>query len=125
MIRQDATPRSPYYYVALTPGHGIVVHYRSASGAAARQAGPHVSPGARAFLCAVRLGNAYSAFISTNGVAWVLVPHSTVWIDMGGAGLAGLAVTSHDTSAASTATFAALTLLPPTPDAGIVTPPTA
>ncbi len=114
MIRQDAIPSSPYYYVALTPDHGIVVHYRSAVGVDARKAGPHVAPRAYVFLCAVRLGNAYSAFTSTDGVAWVLVPHSTVRIDMEGAGLAGLAVTSHETRTTSTATFAAVTLWPAT-----------
>jgi len=123
MIRQDATPSSPYYYVALTPDHGIVVHYRSAAGVDARKTGPHVAPGVHVFLCAVRLGNVYGAFTSTDGVAWVLVPQSTVWIDMQSTVLAGLAVTAHDTSAASMATFAAVTLLPRTPDAAISSTP--
>jgi len=109
MMRQDATPSSPSYDVALTPGHGIVVHYRSAAGEEARTVGSPVAPGARVFLRAERLGNAYRAFTSTDGVAWVPIPHSTVWIAMERTALAGLAVTSHDTRAASTATFAAVT----------------
>jgi len=124
MIRQDATSSSPYYYVALTPDHGIVVHYRSTSGADARKAGPHVAPGAHVFLRAVRLGNVYGALTSTDGVTWVLVPHSTVWIDMQSTILAGLAVTAHDDRAFSTATFAAVTLLPRTSDAVTVATPT-
>ena len=58
-----------------------------------------------AYLAVARSGNTYTAYTSSNGTNWTPVVGSSVTMNTKGPMLAGLAVTSHDSSALSTATF--------------------
>src|SRR5438876_9491419 len=72
-----------------------------------------------AYLRVARSGNTYSTYTSSDGVTWTYVSGTSVTLSTSGALLAGLAVTSHNTTALSTATFdtfaIGVTGLTPTP----------
>ena len=104
MLRQSTDPASAYYAIELTPGNGIVVQYRAAAGAnAVWQASlPQSAP---AYVRAGRSGSVFTAFTSTDGATWTALGGSTVTLGVSGSMLAGLAVTSHNTSTASIVTF--------------------
>jgi hypothetical protein len=108
MLRGSPDRGAPFYAALVTPGHGIIVQYRKAQGATAVTISSQ--PGAiPTFLRVVRVGTAFSASSSADGVHWTLLPRATVSIGgLSGPVLAGLAVTSHKNSVLSTATFSAV-----------------
>jgi hypothetical protein len=109
MLRQSSDPNSAYYAVEMTPSNGILVQYRSSAGASAL--GPTgVSGTPPAYIRVTRSGSTFSAYTSSDGVNWTLVPGSTVTMSVSGGMLAGLAVTSHNTSALSMAVFDSVSL---------------
>src|SRR6185437_171691 len=57
------------------------------------------------YLRVTRQATSFTAYISSDGVNWTLVPGSGATLNVNGSLLAGLAVTSHDRTAASTVTF--------------------
>jgi hypothetical protein len=59
----------------------------------------------------VRAGNAFSGYYSSDGVNWIQVG-TTQTVALSGTALAGLAVTAHDNTALSTATFTNVMLAP-------------
>ncbi|MBA3826661.1 MAG: PQQ-binding-like beta-propeller repeat protein, partial [Ktedonobacterales bacterium] len=114
MLRQSVDPAAPYYAVYLTPGSGVVVQYRTASGQFSGQAAT-VAGTAPVYLKLTRNGFNYTAFTSTNGTTWTLIPGSSVNLTVGGPFLAGLAVTGHNAGLLGAATFAAVSLNAPAP----------
>src|SRR5207244_5495663 len=71
-----------------------------------------------AYLMVARSGTTYSAYTSSDGIAWTLVAGSSITLNLSGPVLAGLAVTSHNTGTLSTVTFdtvSASTTAPPPP----------
>ena len=123
MLRQTLNPGSPYYAAFVTPGNGILIQDRAALGGAtvvvASQ--PGVPP---AYLWVANSGNTYSAYGSADGFVWTLIPGSTVTLNLGSTLLAGLAVTSHNSFALSTAVIdkVAVTSSPPPPALPIACP---
>jgi hypothetical protein len=113
MMRATSDPGSPYYAILATEGNGIVVQYRTAQGGGTSQLA--VSTGtAPVWLRLVRYQDSSSgtavnyvtAYTSSDGSTWTEVPGSTVEMDaLTGSLLAGLAVTSHDTSNLATTVF--------------------
>jgi outer membrane protein assembly factor BamB len=103
MIRQTADPGSMYYGMFVTPGNGIVVQYRNAQGGNTAQV--KLSGTAPVYLLVQRSGATFSAYTSSDGNAWTLVPGSSVTINMTGTVLAGLAVTSHNSNILGTVTM--------------------
>ena len=97
MLRQDNTPGSAFYMIALTPGNGITVQYRTDQGANA-QMNAQISGTAPVYVMAVRTGNTFTAATSSDGVTWTTVSGSSATLNVNGAMLAGLAVTSHSAS---------------------------
>jgi hypothetical protein len=57
-----------------------------------------------------RSGNTFTAYTSSDGQLWTPVSGSTVTLSTSGGMLAGLAVTSHDTTQVSTVTATAVTV---------------
>ena len=57
------------------------------------------------YLQVARSGTTFTAYTSTDGVTWTLVPGSSVTISMSGPVLAGLAVTSHNNGSLSSVSF--------------------
>ncbi len=104
MVRQSSDPASAYYAVFVTPGNGIVVQYRATQGGNAQQSAA-LTGTAPAYLAIGRSGNSYTAYTSSDGVTWTQVAASSVTLSTSGPVLAGMAVTSHNSSALSTAIF--------------------
>lgn len=104
MLRQTTSAGSPYYAVYVTPSNGVVVQYRSAQDANAVQV-VQVTGAVPAYLRVARSGTTYTTSTSTDGSAWTPLAGSTVTIGISGGMLAGLAVTSHNTTAICTAVF--------------------
>ena len=106
MLRADATAGAAYYALLVTPGNGLIVQYRAASGAVTNQPVQISGPAAPLYLSVNRTGTTFSASTSSDGVTWTPVAGSTVSLpSLTGSLLAGMAVTSHDTGQLATATF--------------------
>jgi len=91
----------------VTPQRGIFVLKRAAQGGGvstvASLAG--VVP---VYLQVQRTGSTFTAYTSSDGSTWTLIPGSSVTLNLTGSLLAGMAVTSHDVTKVSTATFGAV-----------------
>jgi outer membrane protein assembly factor BamB len=116
MVRQSTDPTSPFYAVLaypndLTEGNplpDIVFWYRTAFGTNSIELTklyPAVLP---QYIMIQRVGNLFSAGVSTDGVHYTLIPGSTADVDMPATTLQGLAVDSGATKNAGTASFSNL-----------------
>ncbi len=104
MLRASTDPAAPNYTVFVTPGTGIKVQVRSAQGGnTTKIANPAGS--VPQYLKVTRSGNTFTAYTSPDGVTWTLIPGSTFTVNLPTSLLAGLAVTSHNTSTTSTVTI--------------------
>ena len=111
MLRADTTAGAAYYALMLTPGNGLVVQYRNAAGAVTNQPVLLSGTAAPLYLSITRTGTTFSASTSSDGVTWTVVSGSSVALSgLSGSLLAGMAVTSHDTSQLATATFSAVNI---------------
>jgi regulation of enolase protein 1 (concanavalin A-like superfamily) len=102
MIRESLTAGSAHAFMLVSPGKGTAFQRRAAAGGTSvNTAGPFTT--APYWVKLQRSGAAISAFTSPDGSAWTLVgSHS---IPMAATVHVGLAVSSHSTSVAATATF--------------------
>ncbi|HKT37616.1 MAG TPA: PQQ-binding-like beta-propeller repeat protein, partial [Ktedonobacterales bacterium] len=106
MLRASNAANAPYYAIYLTPSNGLAVQYRATAGGSAGQAVQVTTTTAPLYLKVTRIGTTFTAYTSPDGVTWTLVEGSTVTLsNLSGSALAGLAVTSHNSSALSTAVF--------------------
>jgi hypothetical protein len=104
MLRQSTNAGSAYYAAFVTPGNGIVVQYRTAQGTNSQQSAA-LTGATPTYLKVARSGNDYTAYTSSDGTNWTPVSGSSVTLSTSGSLLAGVAVTSHNSNALSTATF--------------------
>jgi hypothetical protein len=112
MIRATSDPGAPYYAVYVTPANGIVVQSRDAVGHGAVQE-QSIPGGPPVYLRVSRSGTTLGAATSADGITWTSIPGSSISLpNLGGPALAGLAVTSHDTTHLSTAVFDAVAISP-------------
>jgi hypothetical protein len=104
MLRATTAAGSPNYALLVSPGEGIKAQVRKTlNGDTQKLANPAgTTP---AWLKITRSGNTYTAYTSTNGVAWTLIPGSAITINLGTSMLAGLAVTSHNSGVLGTVTM--------------------
>ena len=102
MLRQTADPGSPYYAVLVTPTNGVRVQYRTAA-AAGTATLTTMAGTAPAYIDVIHSGNTFQAYTSADGATWSLIPGSSINLAMAGPLLAGLAVTSHNPAAVTTA----------------------
>src|SRR2546421_1960242 len=123
MVRQSSDPTSSYYAVFLTKGVGVVGQYRPTFGGGTNtdvQMPTAVPP---LFFEIQRIGDQFQAATSNDGTNYTLLPGSTVSVLMTTPVEEGLAVSSDNTSALSTATYSTVAIgapgAPPVP-----TPPT-
>ena len=106
MIRKTLTAGSEHATFVVSASNGSTFQRRSASGGnCINTDGPGAIP---LWVRLVRTGNTFTAYRSTDGVAWALVGSDT--IPMGTGVYVGLAVTSHDNTALATATFTNVTV---------------
>ena len=110
MFRNGTSATAAFAGIFVTPANGITFVTRTADGGTAGQS---ISPVFHAplFLKLSRAGSAISAYRSTDDITWVQVG-TTQTISLGSGTLEGLAVTSHNTSAATTSAFTNVSLLP-------------
>jgi hypothetical protein len=104
MLRQSNNPASAYYFADVTPSNGIVVQYRTSQGSFAQESASTTGT-PPAYLKVSRTGNTFTAYTSSDGVNWTQVSGSSITLNTTGSFLAGLAVTSHNSSALATVTF--------------------
>jgi hypothetical protein len=111
MLRASTDPGAPYYGIFVMPSGSTVVQSRSAQGVTTVEDGPTVTGSPPVYLRLTRTGTSFTAYTSPDGVNWTMVPSSTTTLAaLTGSLLAGLAVTSHNTSQMSTAVFDSLTI---------------
>ena len=105
MLRKTFDPVSPYYAVFLTPHDGIHVQYRSVFNQDAVDVA--LNPGTLPLsLKTSRTGTTYSAYTSTDGTSWTMIPGSTQNIpELNGVLMAGLSVTSRNVGLLGEAQF--------------------
>ncbi|HWP40512.1 MAG TPA: hypothetical protein VNL70_06255, partial [Tepidisphaeraceae bacterium] len=108
MFRNSLAADAAMVGIFVTPGNGVMLVVRSADGAAAGQT---IAPGFAAprWLRLTRTGSQIIASHSANGVTWTQLG-SPQTLSLGTAARAGLAVTSRNVAAATTATFANVSL---------------
>jgi hypothetical protein len=102
MIRDSLDPGSPHAFMIVSAGKGYAFQRRIASGGLS----DHTTGGAGTapqWVKLTRSGDLLSAFRSADGVTWTLVGSEIV--PMGREVMAGLAVSSHTSTAASQAVF--------------------
>ncbi|GIF24624.1 glucose/arabinose dehydrogenase/regulation of enolase protein 1 (concanavalin A-like superfamily) [Actinoplanes tereljensis] len=95
MIKEAASPLTPYVALFLSPGHGI--HLQTGFNSDA-DGGPG---SVRTWLKLTRLGDTVTGYRSTDGVTWTELGTATLT----GPATIGLFVTSHNGSALNTTTF--------------------
>jgi regulation of enolase protein 1 (concanavalin A-like superfamily) len=119
MIRESLNANSKQGLMLASAGSGWAFHRRLLTGDRTdHTGGPSTNP--PGWVRLVREGSLLSAFHSTNGTTWTLVDTDT--IPMGTTVYAGLAVTSNNNSATSTAQFTNVTVRSLSPSAN--QPPT-
>jgi phosphatidylserine/phosphatidylglycerophosphate/cardiolipin synthase-like enzyme/regulation of enolase protein 1 (concanavalin A-like superfamily) len=102
MIRESTAAGSRHAMMLVSTARGLAFQRRVQTGGIST----HTDGGAGTapvWVRLVRTGNRIDAYRSSNGSSWALVGTET--ITMGSTVLAGLALTSHDTSLLATATF--------------------
>ncbi len=109
MIRESLAANSRHVMMIISPGNGTSFQRRTTTGGFSDYTqGPAVST--PRWVRVVRSGNTFTASTSANGTTWTTV--GSVSIAMASSAYAGLAVTSHDDSEATTATFTQVTIVP-------------
>lgn len=102
MIRESTAANARHVLTAVTIANGLAFQRRAAAGGeSAHTAGPGGS--VPYWVRVSRAGNVFTSFVSSNGTSWTQV--GSVTIAMPAATQVGLAVTSHNNSVTTTATF--------------------
>jgi hypothetical protein len=121
MIRASLAANSAHAMMMATPGNGVSLQYRTATGAASNYTqGPQQA--IPVWVRLVRVGSTFTGSFSINGTTWTTVASQT--ITMPANVFVGLAVTSHNVGATTTAIISDVTLgaAPPPPPPPTPTP---
>jgi hypothetical protein len=110
MIRESLDPGARFAAVYATPGNGVRYQARLLAANAATSDTAVVTPEQTALTTPVwikidKTGNSFSCFYSMDGVKWTAMSWNPQTITMSGTVYIGLAVTSHNVAAATTARF--------------------
>jgi regulation of enolase protein 1 (concanavalin A-like superfamily) len=102
MIRETVAANSRHASTLLTPGYGRSFQRRVSTGGASTHTTPNTGsiPG---WIRIVRTGNLFQSYGSSDGSTWTAIGSET--ISMAAAIYVGVAVTSHNVNAATTAVF--------------------
>jgi FG-GAP-like repeat len=102
MFRETLSGPSRHVDMIVSPSKGAAMQYRAATGGASAQAGA-TAGAAPGWVQLTRAGNVFTGYWSADGVTFTPVGTATVAMSYGVS--VGLAVTSHDTTAAATGVF--------------------
>lgn len=103
MVRASTAAGAAHAMVVVTPGSGIAFQYRTSTGATSTHvAGPFAA--APQWVRLTRSGTTITGLASSDGTSWTTIG-STSAVALGSSARTGLAVTSHSTTATSTAVF--------------------
>jgi hypothetical protein len=110
MIRADLTAGAPHAMAQVTAGNGMVFQDRVTPGGTCASTNPaSIFPGVAPFwVRLVRSGNTFTGYYSATGTAWTLMGSTSV--PMASTVYVGLAVTSHNASVVTSATFSNVTV---------------
>jgi hypothetical protein len=108
MIRGSTSATAAYMGVFVTPGAGIVLQTRSATGGSTTVTAGPTTAAAPYWVKVVRSGNSLSGFYSSDGVTWTQVG-ATLALNLGSGAYIGLASTSKSTTLLSTASVTNVT----------------
>jgi uncharacterized repeat protein (TIGR03806 family) len=103
MFRESSDAGSRHAMVVLTPTNGTAFQWRVNPGEISLHAGAPSNAAPDNWVRLVRSGDTFSGYRSVDGLNWISI--GTATIPMAATIEAGLAVTSHQNSALSTATF--------------------
>jgi len=117
MIRESNAANSRFAAVYATPGAGLSFQWRSSTGGSA-SASTGASGTPPQWVRLSRVGNVFTAWYSSNGSTWSQLG-STQTIAMATTAQAGLAVTSHDNTKSTAASFSSFAI--GTPDSAAPT----
>ncbi len=123
MLRQSTDAGAPFYALVVTPGAGLFVLQRPTTNANVVTIA-NIAGTVPAYVSVLRSGSIVTAYTSPDGVSWTPVAGSSQVLGVSGTVLAGMAVTSHSTTALGTATFGSVSLptaAPPPPNNFTVT----
>jgi hypothetical protein len=115
MIRESLEPGSRYAFVFAAPGNGVRFQARPITGVTATSDTPVATPEQMALQTPVwvkleRSGMTFSGFYSTDGVNWTAMSWNPQAINMVAPTIfIGLAATSHNVNAPTTAVFSSIT----------------
>eukprot|EP01133_Synstelium_polycarpum_P019858 gene19858-23794_t len=109
MFRESLAPGSIYVYLFVSPEHGINLQCRSSTNGKAFQQAQFFTLGfAPRHLRITRSGNTFTGQTSITGLIWV--NHGSCIVPMSKDATAGLAITSHDNTKISSATFDSISI---------------
>jgi hypothetical protein len=108
MFRSALDAGSADMFLCVTPTGGIKLEGRTAEGVTPTIYNTTAGLTAPYWLRLTRVGNAFAAYISPDGVSWTLIGLEST--TMGSTAYVGLAVTSHNTAQLNTSTFQNVTV---------------
>jgi outer membrane protein assembly factor BamB len=105
MLRANTDAGSPYYAVFVTPNAGLTVQYRTIQGLNAQIVTQNKAFTVPTYLRVARWNNIFTTYVSPDGITWTPLDGSSATMNINGAMLGGVVVTSHISSALGSATF--------------------
>ncbi len=109
MIRASLAPDAAHGFALVSAGRGAAFQRRTLdSGSSTSTAGPLVTP--PEWVRLMRIGTRVTAYASTDGTTWSTIGSST--IALGDVAYVGLATTSHNVDAATTAAISSVAVVP-------------
>jgi RHS repeat-associated protein len=111
MFRNTSATDSAFADVVATPGHGVAFQWRSSTGGGSSSTAV-TGIAAPVWVKLTRIGDKFTGYYSTDGTTWTQIGGSQT-VDIAPTALAGLAVTAHNNSAVSTATFSHVAITDP------------
>ena len=102
MIRATLAANAPHAYVLASAGKGVSFQRRASSGAASAATAASTTAVPPAWVRAVRSGTRVTTYWSTNGTSWTTI--GSVTLPLSASAYVGIAVTSHNPGARTTAT---------------------